>query len=243
MEKDILLERYELSADRIRELAETVPEAEGTNLPAEAADYFKSVARYLCGLFTDRDGSDPDFWGEASGKWIDTERLPENHGRLLAGLYQELQNVELFARAGWIRDVVIRLELFLEVYSAYICAWQEKGNLPEAESISRIFYWFAFDYADVAAEQYVKEFAGGDMDAVCLNSSSILYGFLPLQDAGCSRGQGSERTGGGSVFVPDKAYLSRRLEAFRMALEKQGVSEREREEYCRQAKKYVAHLG
>ncbi len=242
MEKDILLERYELSLNRIRELAEAVTGIEEADLPADASYYFKSVAGYLYGLLSGEDVTDSGLGGMACGNQIDTARFPEDHGRLFTGLYRELQSVELFVRTGCLSEVVIRLELFLEVYSAYVCAWQEKCELPEVESISRIFYWFAFDYADVAAEQYVKELVG-EADAVCLNSSSILYDFLPLQVEDDSTE--ADASGGTEkwLFVPDKAYLSRKMEAFRMALEKHGVPEKERAEYCHQAKKYVAHLG
>ena len=153
------------------------------------------------------------------------------------------------------QDMVIRLELFLEVYAAYTYEWKENGQLPEYESIRRIMYWFAFDYADVAAEQYVEELKNGvsDRDGLYLNSASMLYRFVP------GEGRSSRDSGDGDVdrctadhqediaMILDRAYVSRKLEVFRTALEKIGpISEEQRnflQEYCRQMKKYVAHLA
>ena len=84
-------------------------------------------------------------------------RLGGEFGALLAFLYAEMRSMIGFVYEGRLMELVIRMELFVEIYAAFDYEWQENGRLPEYESIRKIIYWFASDYADVAAEQRVKE--------------------------------------------------------------------------------------
>ena len=52
---------------------------------------------------------------------------------------------------------MIRMELFSEVYAAFVYEEQENHRLPSYASIREILYWFVSDYADVAAEARVRE--------------------------------------------------------------------------------------
>lgn len=83
--------------------------------------------------------------------------LGEEYGKLLAFLYTELRSLIGFTYEGRMEEIAIRLELFVEIYGAFVCEWQESNRLPQSESIRQILYWFVSDYADVAAEQRVKE--------------------------------------------------------------------------------------
>lgn len=84
-------------------------------------------------------------------------KLGEEHGKLLSFLYTELRSLTGFVYEGRMWEAVIRLELFVEVYGAFVCEWQENERLPEPESIRQILYWFVSDYADVAAKRRVRE--------------------------------------------------------------------------------------
>ena len=84
-------------------------------------------------------------------------QLGGEFGALLSFLYTEMRSMIGFVYEGRLMELVIRMELFVEIYAAFAYEWQESGRLPEYESIRKIIYWFASDYADVAAEQRVKE--------------------------------------------------------------------------------------
>ena len=47
--------------------------------------------------------------------------------------------------------------LFLEVYGAFVYAASEGVEMPSGGDIRQMIYWFASDYADLAAEQRVRE--------------------------------------------------------------------------------------
>lgn len=290
MEEDILQERYELASGRVRELAEELAYMENEYLSPEMTDYFAAVAYYLSRLLEKNDNCVAKAVADRKDSVLDGNTyessflnpahavtvLGTEHGRILSWLYYELHSLEPFVTIGYMQDIVIRLELFLEIYAAYTYEWRENGQLPEYETIRRIMYWFAFDYADVAAEQYVEELAAGVShgDGIYLNSASILYEFVPgvgrrnemlrcqarCREAECCAADHQADI----AMILDRAYVSRKLEVFRTALEKKapikvetecpelvrfggmnGFSREQKnflEEYCRQIKKYVAQL-
>ncbi len=259
VEDDILLERYELAVNRIRELAEELVCAEHEHLSADTADYFASAACCLNRLLE----KDADCDNAYLSSSYAVKMLGPEHGRILSWLIYELYSLKPFVQAGCMHEIVIRLELFLEIYATYTFEWRESKQLPEYETIRRIMYWFAFDYADVAAEQYVEELTAGvnDREGLCLNSASILYGFVPgvgrFREEECHADHQAD-----IAMILDRTYVSRRLEVFRTAFEKKGGMkvqtgdpEEERfwdiegfsreqknflREYCHQMKKYVA---
>lgn len=85
------------------------------------------------------------------------QKLGESFGRLLSFLYYELRSVIGFVYEHRLEAVVIRMELFVEIYGVFACEWQEKQVLPEYETIRKILYWYAFDYADIAAQERVQD--------------------------------------------------------------------------------------
>ena len=83
--------------------------------------------------------------------------LGEEFGALMSFLYTEMRSMIGFVYEGRLSELVIRMELFAEVYAAFVYEWQENGKLPAFETIRQIVYWFVSDYADISAEQRVKE--------------------------------------------------------------------------------------
>lgn len=83
--------------------------------------------------------------------------LGEEFGALLSFLYSEIRSMIGFAYEGRLEELAIRMELFVEIYAAFLYEWQENAKLPAYESVRRIIYWFVSDYADISAEQRVKE--------------------------------------------------------------------------------------
>ncbi len=83
--------------------------------------------------------------------------LGEDTGRELCFLYAELRSLIGCVYEDRLEDVVIRMELFLEVYGAFVYAASEGVEMPSGGDIRQMIYWFASDYADLAAEQRVRE--------------------------------------------------------------------------------------
>ncbi len=173
---EIMQERYDLVISRIREIQE-----EHFGVPA-FEEYFATVARFI--TMMDKTW---DFVAEGNLKTATLEELkahnlslyedilPENYeksytnpkvaveklgkefGALLAFLYYEMRSLIIFAYEQRLQDMVIRMELFVEVYGAFHYEWTEEQRLPAYESIRQSIYWYASDYADIAAQQRVEE--------------------------------------------------------------------------------------
>ena len=75
------------------------------------------------------------------------QRLGEDHGRLLSALYFECRSVIPYAYEQDLFQILIRMELFLEVYSVYgSCTNNEP--VPKYEQLKNILYWYYSDYAE-----------------------------------------------------------------------------------------------
>ncbi len=175
-EQDILGERLELAVGRIGEIAA------GTGLPGGFDLYFQKMAEFLVlaeenrrfieagGLRTasleelaERNHALyrdilPENYGTSFGNpEYAVKMLGEDMGRCLSFLHRELLSTAAFCYGGKQEEVVIRMELFLEIYAAFEGEQAESGTLPAAESIRQILYWFVSDYADMAALETVGQ--------------------------------------------------------------------------------------
>lgn len=104
-------------------------------------------------------------YGELLGERYDTsyanpafavERLGEEYGRLFSALH-----VHYRRGIGFVYDEKKELflalaELFLEIYSAFVCEKEENGGVPAYEEIRKIYYWHRSDYADVLSLEQVE---------------------------------------------------------------------------------------
>ena len=81
----------------------------------------------------------------------------EEMGRLLAFLYGEIhsQIESVYEREK--EELLIHMELFLEVYQAFTCAFSESQAEPACEEIREIVYWFVSDYSEPALEKRVRK--------------------------------------------------------------------------------------
>lgn len=173
---DILLERYALVTERIGQIPK---ENMGND---SLGDYFGRCGEFLMLIdntirFLKEDGLQrasldelqqrnealyadilPGHYEEsyANPAWA-VKKLGEELGPKLSFLYAELRSLIGFAYEGRLEDVVIRMELFAEVYAAFRYALETEGELPSGEEVRRILYWFVSDYADVAAERRIRE--------------------------------------------------------------------------------------
>ena len=170
-EEDALLrERYDLAMDRIRQIPK-----EHFGDPA-FEKYFAFAAGFLILLDEERRfiGESglrrasleelaernhalyadilPEHYGESYGNpAFAVKELGEELGALMACLYARLR--------GCIEDVyedrlerhTARLELFVQVYTAFLYQWDEDGTLPGYETVRQINYWSLCDYSESAA--------------------------------------------------------------------------------------------
>lgn len=175
-DKGLLEERYSLALERIRQIPE-----EHFGVPA-FEKYFAAVAERVLMLH-----ETVSFLAEGGLKKAPVEELarrnralyeevlPENYessylnpayavkelGEELGALLSYL-NTRIFYLTGYVyegvaEEVVSRLELFVEVYTAFVYQWQEDGKLPDRETVRQILYWSVSDYLDVRAMHDAEE--------------------------------------------------------------------------------------
>lgn len=179
MDAELLKERLTLAQERIREIP---GEHWGSEETKAFEEYFTCVAEFLQ-MIEETDRLIDEGWLEKASleellqhnHRLYEDIMPENYevsfanpayavsrlgreyGDILAFLYTEIRSLIGFTFERRAFELVIRLELFVEIYTAFVYEWQEKLCLPSREAIRQMIYWFVSDYADVAAEQRVKE--------------------------------------------------------------------------------------
>ena len=77
-----------------------------------------------------------------------SDRLGEKYGPLLSALRYEIRCVIPFVYRLLRERVLIRAEVFLEVYTAFTVAFRESGNVPSCEQIRSIIRQYLADYAE-----------------------------------------------------------------------------------------------
>ena len=178
-EREILQERLELALLRIREIpGEDFQGAE--LLPWK--EYFTTVAKFLLLIEDTRQFLEQGKQATATLEELQqrnhalyedillenyensfanpayaVKMLGEEFGVLVSFLYTEMRSLIGFTYEGRLDELVIRMELFSEVYAAFVYEQQENHKLPTYAAIREILYWFVSDYADVAAEERVRE--------------------------------------------------------------------------------------
>lgn len=101
------------------------------------------------------------------------ERLGKKQGQMLSFLASELFGMIPCVYERKLFDLTIRMELFVEVYSSFIYAFDDNGGIPNDEELHQILYWFVSDYQDVALEQRISEQLGVNRsiaDDIVMNS-------------------------------------------------------------------------
>ena len=205
-ERELLLERLELALDRIREIP-------GEDWQEESLqpwkEYFTTAAKFLLLIEDTRqfleqgkqatatleelqqrnhalyeDILPENYENSFANPTVAVKRLGEEFGSLASFLYTEMRSLIGFTYEGRLDELVIRMELFSEVYAAFVYEEQENHRLPSYASIREILYWFVSDYADVAAEERVKElvcpednFAAGIIRTADLTDLRYLYAY------------------------------------------------------------------
>ena len=96
----------------------------------------------------------------ASG-WADpeyaSERLGSEMGPLLAALRYEIRSALPFVYRLMRERVLIRAELFLEVYTAFTVAYHENRGIPASAQVRSIIRGYLADYAEEEMTAYLKD--------------------------------------------------------------------------------------
>ena len=191
-------ERYDLAADRIREMKneQTVGEI--------FRDYFQKMADFaimidelkesiLSGAYYRLSTFELEKWNERLYQDIlpenyessyanpayAVEKLGEEYGQILSFLYTELRGSIVYAFEKRTEYLDILFELLIEVYNQF-----EEMEMPDEKSIRDTIYWYASDYCDVFAVDRIREQVNPEesfaADIICncdLDDERYLYFF------------------------------------------------------------------
>ncbi len=173
--KTAVMERYQLAKARVKEIM-TEECVEGTYVP-----FFQKTAAFLSELADVyeyvEDGRlyrAPMEELQKLNRKLYEDVLPEHYknsyanpscavaafgtdmGRNLSFLYAELRSLIVFAFEKDMAEITIRMELFLEVYTSFVCAWEEKRQAPGAGDVRQMLYWFVCDYTAEEVEKHLR---------------------------------------------------------------------------------------
>ena len=92
------------------------------------------------------------------------QKFGEERGRLLSCLYYEMRSLIPHAFEAQVKELTIRMELFLEVYGAFCNAQADRKDAPSAQEIREILYWFYSDYAEEERQLRFGQMVAPDED-------------------------------------------------------------------------------
>ena len=172
MFEDNLKERWELASDRIKEICGASDCLRGepwsiyfrktagfinnmTELVRMVRDGVfndwscEELAEYNKSLYSDilEDNYDKSY---ANPEYA-VKQFGEDYGRLLSFLYVELRGMIVYAYEQRLAEFTVLMELFIEVYCAF------EAELPSANALRDIIYWYVSDYSDEFVEYRVRE--------------------------------------------------------------------------------------
>lgn len=171
----IMEERFGLCYDRVKEIAENAEVHESFR------EYFQSAAKLVERIVNAYELVGQGFFENAplgelrrENRALYEELFPENYedcyanpayacgqlgadmGKLLSFLYAELRSMIPYAFERRLGDLVIRMELFVEVYNLFSYAMAEDGQVPLAETLRDTMYWFVSDYSETTMQWRVE---------------------------------------------------------------------------------------
>lgn len=175
MTEELIMERLELGLERLVQIAQEEC-VHGTVL-----DYFRKTAgrieqlvkeyRYVVSGAPERDSLEElqkrnyrlyesilpeQYETNYANPEYAVEKLGKEYGQMLSFLAAEMEGLIACAYEQDLESIVIRLELFLEIYYAFVSAREETGGMPRAAEIRDILYWFASDYSETILEKKMR---------------------------------------------------------------------------------------
>lgn len=196
-ENEAVLERFELSMERIREISTEKMQEKNFE------EYFQKVAKFICRIEELMGKIENDWLEIASEEELREENqrlykdiLPENYGesfanpdaavaklgedygKLLSFVYTEIRGMIVYAFEERKMEITILCELFVQLYTCF------SDEMPSYELLKDIVYWYVSDYCDVKLEQRVRDMVDPEMsfarDIICeedLTDTRYLYLF------------------------------------------------------------------
>lgn len=184
---DIITERYQLSCERIKEIATTQEVAENyKDFFQRTADFILMVVNAcdnrskIVGLEALRaenwalyqDIFDAQYAQSYANPSFACARFGQKMGRLLSFLYTEIRAMIPYAFEQDLEEMVIRMELFVEIYYAFshaesekeLMALPEEAAIPDLEDIKNTLYWFVSDYSETSTGRSVRSLVDADCD-------------------------------------------------------------------------------
>jgi len=195
---DFFNERHELAIERINSVCDKC-ETDDMYYP-----YFNQVALFLRSvdgvLVASMEGSfyktsmnkkiqiNKDLYIDLRPKYYENNYLNPSYavrrfgkemGQVLSAIYAEIRSCIIYAYSQNYEQVLIREELFLEIYNMFVSARQEMDKAPEAKYVIESYRAFAFDYLDVMLQDSLRDsFANVDS----LPKSIVMEGDLRDSD-------------------------------------------------------------
>lgn len=170
----MLKERFILASERIRE----IPEEKGMAAPAFEG-FFHILARMILKVLLLSEAGDAERRADLAGELFGEigpgsyeksfacpsfacRNLGEDLGRPLSVLYYELYSMIVPALSGSREEILIRMELFLEIYQAFVIEYRETGGAPAGKYIiCRLRDYFS-DYFREETLRRLKALSAGD---------------------------------------------------------------------------------
>ena len=188
----MLKERFILASGRIRE----IPEEKSMAAPAFQG-FFQTLARLILKILALSEAGDRDRKAALAGELFREtgpgaydksfacpsfacRNLGEDLGRPLSVLYYEIYGTILPALLGSREEILIRMELFLEIYQAFMIEFRETGGVPEGRYITGRIRDYLSDYFLEETERRLRELSPGEDGS---GSGEFLPSFSCLQAA------------------------------------------------------------
>lgn len=171
----MIKERFILSVQRIKEIAKSA------ETEAQYQDYFRKTADFLLQvedivervqsgvlkqetLKQKQERNQRLYQDILPGQYEESyanpayavSKLGENIGVILSAVYAELRSTIAYAYDRKTEAVLIRYELFLQIYTTFAVSWQEKENVSY-EELQDIYGAFAYDYVEQMTFEQVEE--------------------------------------------------------------------------------------
>ncbi|MBP5414152.1 MAG: leucyl aminopeptidase, partial [Lachnospiraceae bacterium] len=173
---EYLMERHELAMERIGSICDKC-ETDDAYYPYfnQAALFLRSVDGILMSAIEGsffktsvnrRIQANKDLYIELRPRYYENSylnpsfavrKLGNEFGQLLSAIYAELRSCIIYAYSQNLEQVLIREELFLEIYYMFVEAKSEGISAPEFENVKETFKSFAFDYLDLMLSDSLKD--------------------------------------------------------------------------------------
>lgn len=178
----MIQERYIMAMERIAEIKNDA------TVPVPYRDFFERTAGFFLLIRDFLDKKEDIFQDriEVQKQWnlkLYEDILPENYnhsygnptyaaacmgedyGPVLSAVYAEIRGAVVCAFEDRMWDITVLCELFLEVYNDF-----ESEELPSADAVKDIFYWYVSDYSEEFTDQRIRAM----LDPACDFATKII---------------------------------------------------------------------